>query len=210
MKKMVSGLLMGVLGLFFSASASAALTLYTDRAAWALASGSLTTENFNSMASGTPVTAATVFPSGITVTGSLLDISGFAFSSIGQGNALRTFGATTVAMPGSLVSFGFDYADVDQTGATISIGAFSQGLAFTGDADSGVSSDDFAFFGVVGLVGDIPGGVFSIGVGIGEGIMIDNLSFGAAASDVPEPGSLALLGLGLAGLAASLRRRKSA
>jgi hypothetical protein len=98
---------------------------------------------------------------------------------------------------------------VDQAGATISVGAFSQALAFTGDADSGVSSDDFAFFGVVGLAGDIPG-AFSISVGMGEGMMIDNLSFSAAAtSDVPEPGSLALLGLGLAGLAASLRRRKS-
>jgi len=37
---------------------------------------------------------------------------------------------------------------------------------------------------------------------------IDNLEFGTAAASVPEPGTLALLGLGLAGLVGARRRKK--
>lgn len=108
-------------------------------------------------------------------------------------------------MPGVPTAFGFDYADLDISGATISFGAFSQALALTGDADAGITSDDFAFFGVVASAGDIPGGSFSIATG--EGFMIDNVSFGAAAT-VPEGGTLPLLSLGLvaAGMARRMRR----
>lgn len=189
-------------------AAAASVVVYTDRSAWEAAVTGGVTENFNSFADGTVVTGATVFPSGITATASgTLDISSFAFSAIGQGNALRTFVNTTIVMPGSPVAFGFDYADLDLGGASIAFGTFSQALALTGDADSSVTSDDFAFFGVVATAADIPGGTFSF-TSVLEGFVIDNLSFGSGTA-VPEPGTVALLGLGLAGLGYARRRRHS-
>lgn len=190
-------------------TAGASVTVYTDRSAWeAAVTGSITTDNFNSFANGTAVTAATVFPSGITATGSALDISSFAFSAIGQGVALRTlFQNATITLPGSPIAFGFDYADIDQDGAGIAFGSFSQALANTGDADYGITDDDFAFFGVVASAADIPGGTFSFTVGTYEAFSIDNLSFVRSTAAIPEPGILGLLGLGLAGLGLVRRRR---
>ncbi|MBL8398925.1 MAG: PEP-CTERM sorting domain-containing protein [Candidatus Accumulibacter sp.] len=108
--------------------------------------------------------------------------------------------------PGAPTAFGFDYADVDfGTPSTISFGAFSPELPQTGDADTGITPDDFAFFGVVASAGDIPSSRFLIVTS--EGLAIDNVSFGTAAA-VPEGGTLPLLSLGLvaAGLARRMRR----
>ena len=38
--------------------------------------------------------------------------------------------------------------------------------------------------------------------------VVDNINYGAAASDVPEPSSIALLGLALGGIALARRNRK--
>ena len=207
MRRTIAYLSVAATASLFCSQALAAVVVYTNRAAWTAAASALTTENFNSFADGTLVNAATVFPSGISIpTGSSLDISSFAFSSIGQGNALRTSNSPlTIALPGAPTAFGFDYADLDISGATISFGAFSQALALTGDADAGITPDDFAFFGVVASAGDIPGGSFSIVPT--EGFTIDNVSFGTAAT-VPEGGTLALLSLGLvaAGMVRRMRR----
>lgn len=207
MKRTIASLSVAATAFLSCSQATAAVVVYTDRAAWTAAVGALTTENFNSFADGTPVNSATVFPSGIsTPTGLSLDISAFAFSSIGQGNALRTLGPLTIALPGAPTAFGFDYADVDfLTASTITFGAFSPVLPQTGDADTGITPDDFAFFGVVASAGDIPGGRFSIVTS--EGLTIDNVSFGTAAA-VPEGGTLPLLSLGLvaAGMARRMRR----
>ena len=188
-----------------SGAATAAPIVYTDRALWEAAVAGLTLEDFESFSSGNAVNAGTVFPSGINVNGANTDISDFGWGAIGEGVGLRFFNDTTITLPGSPTAFGFDYVDLDLTGANISFGAFSQALAMTGDGDAGITPDDFAFFGVVFAPGDLPGGSFTIA--LNEGLSIDNLAFGRGS--VPEPATLALLGLGLgaAGLRAARRRK---
>jgi hypothetical protein len=197
--------MLGSLLLGAASVASAAPIVFTDRTLWEAATAGLTAEDFNSFVSGTAVNVGTVFPSGITQNGAL-DVDAFAWASIGEGNGLRIFNDTTITMPGSPTAFGFDYVDLDLAGATISFGAFSMALPMTGDADSGVSPDDFAFFGVIAGPGEIPGGAFTIAPL--EGLSIDNLAFGEA-SAVPEPTSIALVGLGLGLVARRTRRRRA-
>ena len=186
-------------------AATAAPIVYTDRALWEAAVSGLTVEDFNSFANLTVVNAGTVFPSGISVNGADTDISDFGWGAIGEGVGLRFFSDTTITLPGAPTAFGFDYVDLDLTGATISFGAFSQALAMTGDGDAGITPDDFAFFGVVFAPGDLPGGNFTIA--LNEGLGIDNLAFGRGS--VPEPATLALLGLGLGVAGLRARRRKA-
>jgi hypothetical protein len=187
---------------------NAAQVVYTDRALFTAAlAGTVTTENFNSYAHGTAVTPATVFPSGIVVTGIDTVISNFAFSSIGQGNALLAFDDYTVAMPGAVTAFGFDYADLDFSGLQIVVGANTYTLALTGDADTSVTPDDFAFFGIVGSSPlDIPGSIYLAHFPGFEGTVIDNLTFAddSVGVAVPLP-SAAWAGLGLCGILGIVR-----
>lgn len=186
-----------------SASSTAALVAYTDRASWLAAVSvlSTTTEDFNSMALGA-VGPATVFPSGISLS-TASDIRTFAFGAIGQGRALDGTNQI-INLPGGVLAFGFDYADVDLGGANVLIGSFVGALPMTGDADTGVTPDDFGFYGVVATsVADIPGGTFSFQ---GEGFTLDNLSFATAAT-VPEPPVSGLLAVSLIAMLAAKRRR---
>jgi len=109
------------------------------------------------------------------------------------------------------LGFGFDYVDVDNVGTQVRVGASVFGVARTGDADSGVTPDDFAFFGVVGVSpADIPGGAFQLITG--EGMLIDNLTFSpfAPTAAIPEPGTLALLLVGTLTTGAGVLRRRRA
>ena len=150
------------------------------------------------MADLTVVSPTTVFPSGITITPANpgeTDISDFAFGDIGEGTALRTFDDYTVDFPTTdVAAFGFDYVDLDRDGADVAFGTFAHALALTGDADTGVTPDDFAFFGVVVDNPSEIGGSYSIVITAFEGFCVDNLSF------VPEPSTLLLLSMGTVGL----------
>ena len=199
----LSSLVLSAILLGASASSTAALVAYTDRASWlaAVSSLAITTEDFNSLPVG-PVGPATVFPSGISLSTSS-DIRTFGFGAIGQGRALNGTNQV-ITLPGATIAFGFDYVDVDADGVDIRIGTFVGALPSTGDADGAVTPDDFGFYGVVGAsAADIPGGTFAFQ---GEGFTIDNLSFGVPVT-VPEPSVFALLAISLVMMSTVRRRR---
>ena len=81
-----------------------------------------------------------------------------------------------------------------------SINDFSDGWFFEGDGNP----THFYFFGATN-----PGGISSMFIANGSGgIEVDHLQYGLnAPAGVPEPGSLALFGSGLVGLAGAVRRR---
>ena len=69
---------------------------------------------------------------------------------------------------------------------------------------TGVNDATATFFGVLSDRGAI--GQLTFGVP-GVGGIIDNITFGNAVAQLPEPGTLALFGLGLLGLGIAVRRR---
>ena len=84
-----------------------------------------------------------------------------------------------------------------------------------GDTASGsldVVSGDLSFVGVVADPGDwVTDLTVTLPTQVGEGfgnIAIVGIEYGDAGSATPEPGSLALLGSGMVGLALYLRRRR--
>lgn len=192
----------GAFALIISLETFALPMVFTDRTLWESAAGSITTEDFNGMALG-PVSPATVFASGITLDTDS-SVREFGFVDIGEGNSLDGTNQTII-LPGNIYAFGFDYVDVDLVGVDIGFGAFTDALPLTGDADAEVTPDDFGFYGVVlGSPGELPGGAFSFS---GEGFTIDNISFSSEASAVPAPATIALMGLGLIGIAWKRRKR---
>jgi len=200
----ILSVLLGCLLTLGSVQSFAVPIVYTDRMAWEAALGALTTEDFNSFADGAAVGPGTVFPSGISLSTNS-DIRDFGFGDIGEGTALNGTNQTII-LPGSPIAFGFDYVDVDLTGVTISFGSFAGNLPSTGDADAGVTPDDFGFYGVVlGSTAEMPGAMFSFS---GEGFTLDNLSFTTTLRTVPEPGTFFLVGLGLVGFGRHLRSRR--
>lgn len=189
--------------------AQAGLVVYTDRADFYNAlSATATLENFNALLVGTSVNQTSDFSSGIVIEPTETDvtrISDFAFGALGLGNGLLTFNDVTITFPSRVLAFAFDFADVDHDGAAVTFGTFNEPLPFTGDADDGITADDFGFFGVVADTPDeIPERTVQLlTLGSLEGVVIDNLTFLPA----PEPAAHLLLLMGLAAMLAWARRR---
>lgn len=113
---------------------------------------------------------------------------GFTFRCLWDYAGAETFNFAT-----AITGFGFDCANPTccASGATPSINGIQ-------------ASADRGFFGVVS---DTAMTQFSVDQR-GTYMLIDNVTYGSgAASNVPEPGSLALVGLALLGLKRSLRKR---
>ncbi len=202
-----------LLGLLLSTSnAQAAVKVFTDRNLWqASLPDNFVTEDFNSQAYTDNVPQPLALPSDFIISPAgpnKTRISDFAFSRIGEGRALQTFQTLDIQYSGqNVLGYGFDYADLDWSGATLSFGDFSMALPMTTDADVSISANDFAFFGFrVDSPEELDSGRFSIIITGYEGYALDNLSVASSVSTVPLPGGLPLFLSGLLGFFVLLRK----
>ena len=120
---------------------------------------------------------------------------GVRFSFVGSGALPTAFGVVwTDASPGASVTFSATGADGQSLGS-ITVGGFV-------DNSVSATTGEDRFFGVT-----FSGGVQSIFISTSAGgIEVDHIQYGQMAP-VPEPGSWALMGAGLLGLAGWVRRR---
>lgn len=193
----------------FATNASAALIAFTDRADWeAAVSGNFLSEDFSSTSSGDYMTSAIdVGDFTVSMTGSSFGTSWHNISSIGAGGsalnsvdgsqqlnvATGSTGGTTLEFDFDIYAFGADFAYVSDSRTT----------SFLID---GVQLDipylDSEFFGFVSDTA-FSANFLTLTSGGADGFGMDNLVYAAS---VPEPGTLALLGLGLAGIGFSRKK----
>lgn len=196
--------------------ANAAVTTYnTDAGFLGAAGGGLTFESFETATASSSTSVA---------------FTGGSFGCAGSSFCPGFFGLSTLAADHGVRSV--FYASPDSATFTFdsAITAFGIAIGGAGDVasitltallsngDSAVALDDysgpFTVFGTnrqyFGVISDTAfTSITFTASNSGDGIFFDSLSFGTAATDVPEPASLALAGLALAGLWAS-RKRKAA
>ena len=188
-----------------------AYTIYTNRIAWeaALSTAPIVTDTFsNSIASAQSIT----LDSGIVSTNSIPPIlpnppfnnsvSDGAYHNATQAGAGNSASNTiTWVFPFYQTAFGADFTSTNSNGLTL-IGNFDG----TGDQTIIVNNTIGGEDGFLGVVGGAPFDsiILSNASTILDEFSIDNASLGT----IPVPGTLALLGVGLAGLAAARRRRR--
>ena len=197
MRNLMSGTL--AVAALLASTAAASATIYTDRAAWLSAAGSVTTDAFSAPEGSFNSYGNTYTGAAFTVTTSggngIYTVSPTFYSAYdwGTGAVLDLeFGLTTITA-GS--TFGFDFGNPAEFFGTGTVTIDGSDYALVGQPT-------FNFFGVVGATGPV---VVNWNGGLG---IIDNFSVGTAV--VPEPSSWAMLiaGFGLVGAVA--RRRRSA
>lgn len=178
----------------FSAAANA--TVVTFEESNSLTSNGLTMSNFNRLQCSTYFTQDTGYCRGL-ASGDWLT---FAY---GSATVTKTAGGTFTFNGANLTAAWNDNMNIDVIGYRNNVAVYTQ---------TKIVSDDFTtyftfnYLNIDKLVIKPYGGTDAGTPGGGELAAIDNFTFNQA---VPEPGSIALLGLGLAVFAAA-RRRKAA
>jgi hypothetical protein len=191
-------------------STATSVTIYTSRAAWTAATTGVTTADFNGIASVGSFVGYGSGPAvidGLTFTSNdsmfVIDPAYYGFPyPDGFFNAdYNVPNIVTIALPGSYNAVGFDFGSLFSGGASfdVTVGAIGPiTVTSTGSTQDGV-------LGFAGFVSSTPFNTVTLSMPDAPTYnAVDNFSYG---SSVPEPGSIALLGSGLLGVAGILRRR---
>jgi hypothetical protein len=203
-----------ILCLASATSARADTVVFTTRAAFTAASTNLTTIDFEGIA---PINSVANFSSPLTLQGvtfsgsttgaiSVLD-SGFfpPLFQFNSGAVLGGFAFIEVTLPTGITALGADIMTTNPDGQSFDV-VLSTGQVFS------VTTPFRPERGFFGLTSDVAIASirFTVAPGPIRGIpLMDNFTSGQAqTAPVPEPSTLILLGTGLAGIAAQVKRRR--
>ena len=213
MRKTIAMMLLSIASLPVSAS-----VVYTDATLFGSATAGATTEDFESSAlsgstGGGAVTSLMFSDFSVSTSpaaAKVLDTT-FTFSqNTTPGGAKYLYLDTDLGNVGSISTFSFDSA-VSSVGffytynptwdATTNLDVMIGADTFTLGP---VSTDGVGFWGITDVASFSS---FQIDSGTISGFGIDDMRYGGATSSVPEPASLALMGLGLVGIGFSRRKK---
>jgi len=214
---MLNRILLVIAGLLLVSSfVQADPVLYTDASSWAAATADVTTIDFNEVSFEQYYGGGGYSNGDLTVMGSSSYLFGWGppeAQDFGTGNYLigpYNSGATvTETFSGENQAAGTDLGIYDASGTLDYDFTTFDGDSVTGSVD--IVDGSLAFVGIVADPGDwVTGLTITLPTQVGEGfgnIAVENTAYGDSGVTTPEPGSLALLGSGMIGMASFLRRR---